>query len=111
MVYTYIVYNRIHPMSQKTHYTITWLNTVAPATTIVISQKHVSIPYRCMPHYRIPICDIHDPEKCIPNLKIISAYHNPRGGDFIIYDMGIVSDTHCGVSIGVLKRVVESDNA
>ncbi len=88
-------------------YEITWLNDDKdePVTRIDISNEQVSIPNCCHPYYRIIEKDIRYRSKCIPELKILASYHNPKGYDFIIYENGMISDIGWGNKVGILKIV------
>src|SRR5579885_1497930 len=98
-------------MNSENKYKIIWLNSdihhKSNFTYIIISNKRVSMQNRCMDYYRITENDIRELSKCIPNLKIVAAYRNPRGGDFIVYNNGLVSDINYENRIGTMQLISE----
>ena len=96
-------------MNKYTH-EITWINNNNGQsdcnTKIGILKDSLIMENRCAPYYKIDENDITDHSKLIQNSNIISVYRNPRGGDFIIYSDGMISDIHYENKIGKIKNLL-----
>lgn len=82
-----------------------WDGTKDFMTEITVSNDKLVGNNRCSPSYRIPLNQIRDLKKCIPNLKILAAYHNPKGDDFVMYENNICQYIGYGTRIGNLKPI------
>jgi hypothetical protein len=91
-------------MTSETKCQVDWININEPPVMVIITNENVNMQNRCVKYYRVPEIDISKQSKCVPNLKILATYHNPRGGDFVIYDNGMVSDICWQNKVGILKR-------
>lgn len=94
------------------NFTVEWLNNQAIGyfgaekfTKIYLAKDRTYMTDRCWPSQRIPIDKIREPEKCVSSWKIVAAYNNPRGGDFIVYDNGYISDLHYATRLGRLHKL------
>ena len=95
----------------KKQYEVIWLdsnfNETGEVMPITISEKYIIMPNRCADSYRIDekdICISHK-EKCISSLKILFAYHNPKGDDFIIYENSLISHIGWENKVGRLRSI------
>jgi hypothetical protein len=89
----------------KPNYQINWLNSNDEPIKIHITKDKVFMYDRCAPYLPISIDEIREPHKCLKDTKIINAYHNRRGGDFIIYDNGLISDINYENKVGKIMKL------
>jgi len=86
------------------NYKIVWFNNDVD-DRICVTEKNIWVENRCAAHYPIDQKDIRDHSKCIPDLKILFAYHNPKGDDLVIYENGLVSYIGYGTKVGKICKI------
>jgi hypothetical protein len=71
-----------------------------------ISDKEVILGIsHCSPFFKIKTDQLCKKSILIPNKKIISAYHNPKGYDLIFYEDNMVSYSGWQKQIGILRKL------
>ncbi len=72
-----------------------------------IDDNSVTMLNRCRPYNKIKV--LKNPAQYLPpqfpDLKIINVYHNPRGGDFVIYENGVINDIYSSHKLGHIISV------
>jgi hypothetical protein len=86
------------------NYKIIWFNN-DDDQRVCITNKNIWIENRCAAHYPIDPKEIRDLSKCLPDTKIMFAYHNPKGDDLVIYENGLVNHIGYGTKVGRLFKI------